>query len=115
MAISTVSSNPILNNPTFQKTQTRETPADVSSTETPARSNQTTGGEPSQDESVSLNISSQSFRTEQTRESRPTISPREAERTANSLKQMMNNNPQQAIQAFGAPDSRVVQSLLSVA
>ncbi len=116
MAINNISSNPILNSPTYQKTQTRETTND-SALDNQNRSSDTTtaSGQPTQDDGVLLNLGTQTMRAERTQEPRPMVSPREAERTANSLRQMMNDDPQQAAQAFGMPDNRMVQSLLAAA
>lgn len=115
MAINTISSNPILNNPTFQRTQTRETTHDPAMGSQGRADQAASGSSSTPEEGVSLNLGSQALRPERALESRPTISPREAERTANSLRQMMNDNPQQTAQAFGVPDSRMVQSLLAAA
>jgi len=117
MSVSTISSNPILNSAAFQRIQSKETtndPAAEALLKSDKQAAVQSDQDQSQDDNVSLNAGLQALRAEQTKSARPAISAHEAERTANSLKQMMSNNPQQAMQAFGIPDSRMVQSLLSV-
>lgn len=117
MNINSVLSNPILNNPTFNKTQTRELPADQNQEMTTLDEQQTqsTASNTLPEDNVSLSSTSQAQRTDSTRSTRSSLSAVDAEQMASALKQMMSSNPSQAMQAIGTPDNRMVQSLLSVA
>ena len=116
MNINSVSSNPILNNPTFNKTQTRELPADQAQ-DTPVRTGLAESATESilKEDNVSLSGSFQTRHSEQVQATPSNISSSDAAQMAGHLKDMLNNNPSQAMQAFGIPDNRMVQSLLSAA
>ncbi len=116
MNVNSVSSNPILNNPTFNKTQTRELPADQGQ-DAIIRNDKTESTATSllREDNVSLSSSGQTRRTEGGEPTRTSLSSGEAAQMANQLRDQLNNNPSQAMQALGVPDNRMVQSLLSAA
>jgi hypothetical protein len=110
MNVNSVSSNPILNNPTFNKTQTRELPADQAldaQTRTDTRSILP-------EDTLSLSASTPVLRPGQVQAASSELSADAAQTMTRTLTQLMNNNPSQAMQAIGIPDNRMVQSLLSV-
>jgi len=117
MAINNISNNQILNNPALQRSQTKEAQNDTDNntvTNRPTGTNEAVE-QNSADDTVTLSFGGQALRTEQAQGNEPPISPQEAANTANNISQLIRNNPQQAVQAFGVPDQRAVQSLLAAA
>jgi|GEM_PF-3516889 len=116
MNVNSVSSNPILNNPTFNKTQTRELPADQGQ-DAVIRNDQaeSTAASLLEEDNVSLSSSGQTRRTEGGQPTRTNLSSGEASQMASQLRNQLNDNPSQAMLALGVPDNRMVQSLLSAA
>jgi hypothetical protein len=114
MGINNISNNQILNNPTLQRPQTQDTQTDTGNTGSQQTGSVETEQNPSND-TVSLTFGAQSFQTQGIQGNEPPISAQEAQNAANAISQSILGNPQQAVQVFGAPDYRAVQSLLSAA